>query len=682
MKKLKILLQSKYLLLFLFIISLCYVILFTKIKKYHSVYNDGNTTLIGKILSIIIKEDKVTLIIEEKEKIQASLFLKEPLQEQFLIGQTIEVQGELKTPNKNTIPNNFNYQEYLTNQKIYKILTIEDYHIIRNKINFLAKIKNFFYQRCRTNKYLSLFIVGDKSLLEEEIYSSFKNIGVAHLLAISGMHISVFILILKKLLFFLRRKTVFIITSIVLLVYAYIINFSPSILRVTLYYILSNLFKNKEIKISNINTLGCVAFIIILFNPFVIYYVSFQYSFCTSLSIMLSKNYFSKNYFLNILIITFFTLLASLPITINLNYEINLITFLGNLILIPFVSYIIYPIALLAFIFKPILFILNLVTMIMEIIIINISKVNLLVITIPKLPGLIILIYYLLLYCFYYFKHKRYLLMLGILVLVFKYSYLFDYSYHLYIFDVKQGDSSLIISPHYHDVILIDTGGIISYNTSNKYHISDNVITFLKSKGITKINSLIISHGDYDHMGDAINIVNKLKVNKVIFNCGEYNDLEQNLIKILNKKQINYAKGLNELNITNTKLHFLNTKLYDNENDNSNVIYFNYQGLKFLFMGDAGVETEKAILAKYDLKDIDFLKVGHHGSDTSSSQEFINRINPKYALISVGKNNRYGHPKESVLDTLKEAKIYRTDDDGSIEIKINDGKYKIRTYSP
>ena len=99
-------------------------------------------------------------------------------------------------------------------------------------------------------------------------------------------------------------------------------------------------------------------------------------------------------------------------------------------------------------------------------------------------------------------------------------------------------------------------------------------------------------------------------------------------------------------------------------------------------MGDAGVERERDILKKYNLGNIDFLKVGHHGSNTSSSKEFIKSINPKYSLISVGKNNRYGHPKEEVLEVLKNSKIYRTDLDGSIEIKLNKSNYKIRTCSP
>ena len=106
----------------------------------------------------------------------------------------------------------------------------------------------------------------------------------------------------------------------------------------------------------------------------------------------------------------------------------------------------------------------------------------------------------------------------------------------------------------------------------------------------------ISPHGGFDHMGEAINFFNNFKVEKVIFNCGEYNDLEIELIKILDKKKIPYYSCIKELNIDNNKLYFLQTKEYDNENDNSNVIYTELNGYKLMFMGDASITTEKEIL--------------------------------------------------------------------------------------
>lgn len=187
-------------------------------------------------------------------------------------------------------------------------------------------------------------------------------------------------------------------------------------------------------------------------------------------------------------------------------------------------------------------------------------------------------------------------------------------------------------------------------------------------------------HGDYDHLGDAINLVENFNVKNVIFNCGDYNLLEKKLINKLNEKNISYSSCIQSLNINDYNLIFLQTKKFDNENDNSNVIYFDINTYKFLFMGDAGIKKESEVLEKYNLKIIDFLKVGHHGSNTSSSEKFLNIIKPKYSIISVGKNNRYGHPKNEVLNNLKNSKIYRTDLNGSIKIKINKEKLIIKTF--
>lgn len=127
-------------------------------------------------------------------------------------------------------------------------------------------------------------------------------------------------------------------------------------------------------------------------------------------------------------------------------------------------------------------------------------------------------------------------------------------------------------------------------------------------------------------MGNALKLVNDFKIDTVILNCGEYNSLEKELISILSKKRLTYYSCIDSLRIGKHDLNFLNTKIYDNENDNSSVIYFQYLYSTFLFMGDASIAREADILNMYDLGKIDFLKVGHHGSDTSSSEKFIHTI--------------------------------------------------------
>ena len=201
-----------------------------------------------------------------------------------------------------------------------------------------------------------------------------------------------------------------------------------------------------------------------------------------------------------------------------------------------------------------------------------------------------------------------------------------------------------------------------------------NVIPFFKSIGIRKLDYLFITHGDYDHAGYGIDLVNNFNVKNRFTNKGKYNSLE----KKLNIKSFNNSY----IKIDNVEIYSLNSKIYNNENSDSLVLLVIIDNYKLLFMGDASINTEKDIMNNYDIGDVFILKVGHHGSKTSSSEEFINSVNPKYSIISVGKNNKFGHPNKEVLDNLSNSKIYRTDIDGSIMFKIKKDKLRIETYSP
>ena len=175
-------------------------------------------------------------------------------------------------------------------------------------------------------------------------------------------------------------------------------------------------------------------------------------------------------------------------------------------------------------------------------------------------------------------------------------------------------------------------------------------------------------------MGEAINLVNNFKVEKVIFNCGEFNELEQDLIKVLNKKKIPYYSCIKELNINDSKLYFLNSKDYGNENDNSNVIYTELNGYKFMFMGDAEETSEQDMISTGMNLDCDVLSVGHHGSASSTTWDFLEATSPSYAVISCGINNQYNHPSADTMGRLSDMGIpvFRTDKQGTI-IAVSDG---------
>lgn len=678
LKKLKIVLQSNIFYYLCFIFLIFYLFIITIVIKYDTKI-DNLSVLEGIVIDINIKDNKISFILKNSEKIKCTYYLKDNESIDSLLGKKVKISGEKSKFYNNTIPNTFNYKKYLYNNKIYVAYTVKSIEILNDE-NIFYKIKNKITRRINsfddlTRKYLNLFILGDKSYLSDESYNTYKTNGIWHLFAISGMHIGLITLILDKILFNIKFKKSII--SSILMYFMFLTNFSASVMRATIFYFLKNLLHKLNCSLDNKKILFLTAFIILILNPFMIYNTGFQYSFLVTYIIMLMSNKITGNYFIKIFKISFISFIVSMPITINLNFEINLLSIFLNILFVPFISLIIFPLSVITFFIPLFGHLLNILILILEFL--NNLLYNLkLNIVIPKIPIFLIIIYYLILYLFYKCNNKKYLFFY-ILILFINYMLpKIDNNYYVYYLDVGQGDSSVLISPYKNEVIMIDTGGSINSN----YHVSNNVMLFLKSIGIAKINLLIISHGDYDHMGESINLVNNFKVEKVIFNCGSYNNLEKELIKVLDNKKIEYYSCINELNLDSNKLYFLNTREYDNENDNSNIIYTELNNYKFLLMGDASSVTEKEILNKYNLTNIDVLKVGHHGSKTSSSEEFINTIKPKYSLISVGKNNRYGHPNNEVLDNLNDSKIYRTDINGSIMFKIKNNNLKIETCPP
>ena len=693
MRSLKQILQYNKLFAFLLLVLTIYIILFTKVIKYKSNYNIKDTILSGSITSISINGNKLTLEINGKEKVIANYYIK-TLEEKNNILKTLHhkdeilLEGTFKVPSSNTIFNNLNYKKYLYNKKIYYIFDISNYKVIKENNNLLYKIKDLIYKRAynmnNSDYYLS-FILGDKNLLSSEIYNNFQINGTSHLLALSGMHLNILLLAINVFFKNIKESIKIIITSIILIIYLFLTGISASLERAVIFYILKNINKYLNLRYSNIQILFICAFIILFLNPFMIYDIGFIYSFIICFGIFYYKDFIKGNYFIKLLKLSLITFLFSFPISIFINYEINLSSVFINMVFVPLVSVIVYPLALISFIFSFLNPVFNILIALTNTLSSLFTKLSIFI-NIPKVSILFIFLLYIFILLFKY--NKRCILYLLITILIIKIIPRFDSNFYVYYLDVGQGDSAILIYPNKSKVVMLDTGGKLNYSeyewmiSSKKYNISNNVIKFLKSKGITKINYLILTHGDYDHIGEANNLVIKFKVEKVIFNCGSYNDLEKELIKVLDKKNIKYYSCIKELNVDNNKLYFLQTKEYDNENDNSNVIYTKMNGYKFMFMADAGIEKEKDILGEYDISDIDVLKVGHHGSKTSSSRTFIDEINPKYSIISVGKNNRYGHPNKEVLNTLENSKIYRTDQDGSIMFKIRNNKLKIKTCNP
>lgn len=677
------------------LIALLYFLITNFFIVYKSNY-DEISSINAKIIDITIKDYGIKLTLKNKEKLIGYLYLEKEQKEEFLnnysYGDIVYIKTEKLEINNNTVENTFNYREYLYNNKIFHVLKINYIEKVKDNKNIFYKIKNNLIKNSfkleKSYPYINGLIFGKDDYINDDVTTSFRNIGISHLFAISGTHVSIFVLILnnilKRLKIYEEKRCIIII--LFLLFYMFLTSYPMSVLRSCIFTILLTINKRFYFFIKPQNLLYLTLAIILFINPLYIYNLGLQLSFSISLSLILMENYINKNKakIEKALCISFISFIVSFPIVINNFYEVNFLSIIYNLFFVPFITMLILPLTLISFIFPFLDNILHILIFILENLTLFLSKISALKITFCKVNFVIFCLYYvLIIFCLFYLKKGKKSVVFFLLIVIIIHSNIkFINNDYVMFMDVNQGDSTLIVVNK--KVTLIDTGGILQLNNDKyDYNITNNrTIPYLKSKGIKKIDNLILTHGDYDHMGDAINLVNNFKVEKVIFNCGKFNDLEKELIKVLDTRKIKYYSCINELNIDNNKLYFLQTKEYDNENDNSNVIYTKINGYKFMFMGDAGVDKEKDILEKYNMSNIDVLKVGHHGSKTSSSKKFIDETNPKYSIISVGKNNKYGHPNKEVLNNLSDSKIYRTDEDGSILFKIKNNKLKIKTCSP
>ncbi len=676
MKKLKNILQCNYIFYVLLVLSLISSFIFINFIIIKSEYKDSDKNLYGTVMDYKKSKDKTTIWVKGKEKVLVNYYSDINVS----YGDYIYVYGVFKKPKENGNFNLFNYKRYLLSNKINYVVTASKIIVIKKNDNVFYTLKNNLLRKIenanKSKGYILAFLYADKSLIEKDVYTKYQKIGVSHLFAVSGMHVSLISIVLLKLLNKIKERKRYIIVSIFLSIYLFLTNFTISMVRATFQFILFFINKSFKLNIDNSNLVLLLFSILVIINPYNIYNIGFLFSFIISFTLIRCSKLIKGKFIIKSLKTSLISFFSSMPVLINNFFEVNFLGIILNIIYIPFVSYILFPLSLVTVLFPSLDNILYMFISYFEKITDFFSNIKFLSFSICKMNIFLIIMYYIIF--IYILKRKKslvYKIIIAIISLIFLINNGRIVNSEVSILDVGQGDSSLIRLKNKN--ILIDTGGNINYDISKNI-----LIPYFKSVGIKKIDYLVLTHGDYDHMGEAINLVENFKVEKVIFNCGSYNDLENELIEVLDKKKIKYYSCIKELNIDNNKLHFLQTKEYDNENENSNVIYTELNGYKFVFMGDAGVEKEKDILEKYNVSKIDVLKIGHHGSKTSSDKNFIDEMNPKYSVISVGKNNRYGHPNKEVLNNLDNSKIYRTDQDGSIMFKIKNNKLKIETCSP
>lgn len=693
----------------LILISMTFGFLYTNIleQKYDTIY-EAKGEIEEHCIVIAEKEPKEykdlykVKIVNSKNSARngTKLYIRVNKKTNIEVGDMLLINGTYLEPDVARNERGFNYKEYLKTLEIYGTVEINHYKVIKKgRINklilYTARLKEILksniskvIKKAENKNLLIAMILGDTEDLSEELKTDFLNSNLYHILSVSGGQVSNIIIgitILFRLLK-IHKKIMDILCVVILIEFMFLTGLTASIIRACIMCIIS-LISGLIIRRYDIaNSLGISLLIILINNPFAINSLSVLLSYFGFLGIIVLGSFTIKEvnkviknnilrYILNIVISSVAAQIFIFPIILYIFGTISLTFIFSNLLIIPLSTVItiiglfimICPLPIFGFVEPLIELTINIVGIFSNI---GISKIYCIIPNIKE-----IIIYYVMSIYLYYMLKREYIykikhffrkykkIIVIILLLSIGTSYIYkNIPKDLYInfIDVGQGDSTLITT-QFNKKILIDGGGS---EFGSIFDVGEKtLLPYLLKKKIHKLDYVIISHFDSDHVGGILTILEELNVKQVLIpKQVEYSENYNKFLDIIKKRNIKVkivGEG-NTINIDkNTYLDILwpeEKQITDNVlNNNSLIVRLCYKNFKMLFTGDIEEIAEQKLIQKYENTEkltADILKVAHHGSKSSSIAEFLEKVNPRIALIGVGKNNKFGHPNAGVLDRL------------------------------
>ncbi|MDD2483764.1 MAG: DNA internalization-related competence protein ComEC/Rec2 [Eubacteriales bacterium] len=749
------------LLLFLcvFLISASYFSVWENQKTVLEGYNNSEVTVFGRVLRVEEKESNLSLEVKidlcetgsEKKKCGETLLLKLYAIDgdniggkgkdwrgiQSLVGKEICTRGVVSLPSSARNPGLFDYKLYLKTKGIHVILTpkVPTIQILSQgnvAATRLAELKQHFsnclgQEMTKDARGLLLgMLFGDKTLLDEELTDAFRTNGTAHILAVSGIHVGIIYLCIRRL--FQKRKTALtsLLTAIFLIFYAALSAFSPSVVRAVFMILLHLLSEHRFCRYDFTCSIAFSAFVLLLLNPYRLFNAGFQLSYLAVFTmaflipLVLSKVellscycryeklYAGLKFFAPAMVIQ----VGMIPVTAYLFQTISLSAFFVNIPVIALASVII-PLGLLllvlsflgGFLFSFVATATELLLELMAFLNRTTAGFDAASLTVVA-PSLVFLfLYYGILFFgsselfWSWIREKQvkkniavvsFLLCLA-LVAPFFFGVQGNKADIVFV-DVGQGDCIHVKTPNGKN-ILIDSGGSMNYD------VGKNILKpYLLKNGVPRIDLALVTHLHQDHYEGLVSLCHELPVEVLaVYEGYQYEEAEIKNETGLSSDQLLYLKKGDHISIEkgiSIDILYPEKKGEENyllmqegdENDMTLVIRLNYEKVSVLLTGDLGFSGEAELLKLYsggNSKKIEsaILKIGHHGSKYSSGDAFLDMVKPKVAVIQVGEKNNFGHPSPDVIDKLgkKDIMIKRTDLDGAILLDVNEGDVRIRT---
>ena len=594
----------------------------------------------------------------------------------------------------------FDYRKYYVGQRIYEKVVLKNYQVNYKKQtlidalhNLRLKIKNY----CCSLPQVLGFMTSEMILAEnpnnqtKTILDNYRDLGVIHLLSISGLHVGLYTSFISIACTLLKRNEfeTLIICSVFLGLEICLSDFQPGFVRASLGFVLGEIFCLAKIPISSGDKLGIVTLIHLFFQPRLFFNCGAVLSYLLVLGLELigNRRILIQGFLLNLLIS---------PILLANFYRVNVLTVFFNLLIVPVFNFILLPLTFIgALAYKwitPLSMVIEKIFKLIMSLISFLADTKLGMITYGKITWwqtiiLLGITIFILITEKYELRRKNYIF-LGVIYIGIFASIHFPLFGQVSFIDVGQGDSILITTPIKRRVYLIDTGGKLNFGRKKlEPQISRVTIPYLYAQGIDHLDGVFLSHQDADHVGDLGPLLEKLPVKNLYFAQG----LTENpsfLKRIAGK--IKYTK-LNPLLagdvVRDGRMTFNVVFPFEpgeGKNEDSLSLWFKMGQKSWLFTGDLDQEGEKKLINNFPVK-IDYFKLGHHGSKTSSNPEFMSRLRPKIVFISAGRNNRFGHPHPETLQTLHNLQIpyYTTQDSGTITWTYSPltQKEKFKTYN-
>ncbi|MBA7596335.1 ComE operon protein 3 [subsurface metagenome] len=642
----------------------------------------------------------------------------EELENDIGYGDVVRFEGWVKEPPSVRNPGGFNYRDFLKRKGIYYITYIKegDINCIGHiRVNpFLRKIIFPIKEYCEIaisknldnihGSLLQGLTLGQRGDIPKEIKNIFSDAGVIHILAVSGLHvgiISFFLFILFRSLHIPFNLSI-ILTCFLLIIYAFLTDLRPPVVRATIMFMFIMLGLLSQKRIVLLNVIAASAILILILKPLDLFDTGFQLSYAATFSIVilhqkiydcfpkrLKKIKMLRNFVILPFSVSLSAQLGTAPIVAFYFFKIPIIAVITNIIIVPLVSLVI-PTGFLTVagnILHPVIsrilaganwFLLHLIIKASMFF----SNLPHLLLWVRRPTVLFFVLYYPALFTFFVLKPWKRVKFLIFASLVILNIIVFTKVWRIYhpvltvdFLDVSQGDASVIEFPN-NEVCIVDGG-----RRSDYVDYGERVITpFLRSKGIKNVSAVIVTHPDVDHYGGLITVVENFNVKKLLLNGSPK-------VTFLYRKLLDTAKnsGVPVYNIHRGEviwigdypLYVLNPPILKGmeflpSNEGSIVFKFGYGDITFLFTGDF---SNRIVKLPSLFMHSTILKFPHHGARFSDERGFLSAVNPEITTISVGKDNRYGHPSKegiAILDSLK-SQIYRTDEDGAIILRT-DGK--------